>query len=425
MIVGKKSCFQPVSSTCLHEPYRTITPWLARWVGEGFVVQLVFWVILVLLVWFGHAVILTWSHNFFYGRLQSRRLSFVSQVFHGCFLLGFPPLIWLGVGSDFWAGYFQTTIDWIALVHVISCLLVLPLFAWITLHRLNRPLPPWVTLAQQVVVDPEKEAGLRMGGMGLANWLCHLPFNETLRPELLDYTVSIPGLNKNWDGLRILHLSDLHFHGSPEREWYRAVFNHCAQPKPDLILITGDLLDGLVFHEWLVGVLGRLDWKEQAVAILGNHDSWYEPEYLRRTLRRLGFILPGNGWRLLKVRGEPMVVAGVESPWFPGMPDLSTTPTGVFRLVLSHSPDHFAWASRQGVDLILAGHVHGGQVCIPGFGPLVIPSKYGRSLDRGWFQAGKTLMYVNKGLGGTHPLRWNCRPEVMRITLQYIPPPHC
>ena len=120
-----------------------------------------------------------------------------------------------------------------------------------------------------------------------------------------------------------------------------------------------------------------------------------------------------------------MVVAGVESPWFPGMPDLSTTPTGVFRLVLSHSPDHFAWASRQGVDLILAGHVHGGQVCIPGFGPLVIPSKYGRSLDRGWFQAGKTLMSVNKGLGGTHPLRWNCRPEVMRITLQYLPPPHC
>jgi predicted MPP superfamily phosphohydrolase len=113
-----------------------------------------------------------------------------------------------------------------------------------------------------------------------------------------------------------------------------------------------------------------------------------------------------------------MVVGGIESPWFEGEPRLREAPDGVFKLLLSHTPDHLAWASKHGVDLMFAGHVHGGQVCLPAFGPLVMPSRHGRSLDRGWFERGKTKLYVSKGLGGTHPLRWNCPPEVMLLTLR-------
>ncbi|HWY85255.1 MAG TPA: metallophosphoesterase, partial [Gemmataceae bacterium] len=89
-----------------------------------------------------------------------------------------------------------------------------------------------------------------------------------------------------------------------------------------------------------------------------------------------------------------------------------------FRLLISHTPDNIRWARRHHVDLMLAGHVHGGQIRLPLIGSLFVPSRYSRKFDCGTFFSDPTVMYVSRGLAGQHPLRFNCRPEVTRIILR-------
>jgi predicted MPP superfamily phosphohydrolase len=383
----------------------------------GILVPVVGWIALAAVIWVGHGVILTWTHNFFYGRVHSRWLADFFQLLHGL-LLVLPPFLWACLGPSFYQGEWDTPWGRVAIAHGIICLFALPVLLLVTWRRRARVNPPGVRLENRERLDPDECPKARLGGAGLRNWLAHLKFNETLHPEIVEYSLELPNLPPAWDGLRLMHLSDLHFHGTPEREWYQWVLEQGMRREPDLVVCTGDLVDGTHFHQWIGGTLGRLKWREHALVVLGNHDSWYGPDSLRKDLKRLGFKDLGNRWQVIQVRGEPMVVGGIESPWFAGEPNLEDAPAGIFRLLLSHTPDHLAWAARHKVDLMFAGHVHGGQVCLPVFGPLVMPSRHGRSLDRGWFQQGKTQLYVSKGLGGTHPVRWNCPPEVMLLTLR-------
>ena len=84
-----------------------------------------------------------------------------------------------------------------------------------------------------------------------------------------------------------------------------------------------------------------------------------------------------------------------------------------------HAPDNARWARRNKMDLVLSGHVHGGQIRLPPFGSILLPSRCGRRYDGGAYEVGgTTLVYVSRGLSGEHPVRYNCRPEVTLITLR-------
>jgi predicted MPP superfamily phosphohydrolase len=166
----------------------------------------------------------------------------------------------------------------------------------------------------------------------------------------------------------------------------------------------------------MLPILGRLRWRLGAVAILGNHDQWYEPSLIRRRLRRLGMQVLGNGWQTLEVRGQRLVIIGHEGPWFEPAPDLSSCPNG-FRLCLSHTPDNIVWARKNQVNLMLAGHTHGGQIRFPFIGSVYVPSKFSRRYDCGTFDLPPTVLHVSRGLGGQHPIRYNCRPEATLLVL--------
>jgi hypothetical protein len=85
---------------------------------------------------------------------------------------------------------------------------------------------------------------------------------------------------------------------------------------------------------------------------------------------------------------------------------------------VSHSPDNFPWAAENGVDLVLSGHVHGGQVRVPVVGSIFVPSVYGRRYDMGVFERGGTTLVVSRGAAGKEPIRFRCNAQVMRITLR-------
>ena len=250
--------------------------------------------------------------------------------------------------------------------------------------------------------------------------MTRLPGNEAFQVDLAERTLCLPQMPLAWDGLTLLHLTDLHFCGCPDRAYYEHIMDLCAAWDPDLVALTGDIVDTESHYRWIVPILGRLRWRCAAFAILGNHDSYYDVPLVRRRLQKLGMQVVGNRWLQTEVRGQPLVVFGHEGPWIGSAPDLSTCPGKPFRLCLSHTPDNIAWARRQRVDLMLSGHVHGGQVRLPLIGSVVVPSRYGRRFDGGMFHLPPTVLHVSRGLGGEQPLRYNCRPEVAKLVLRRV-----
>ena len=83
-----------------------------------------------------------------------------------------------------------------------------------------------------------------------------------------------------------------------------------------------------------------------------------------------------------------------------------------------HTPDLIGWGRQQDYDLLLAGHAHGGQIRIPGIGPIICPSVHGVRYASGVFQKGRTMMHVSRGISGLQPIRLRCRPELTQLTLR-------
>ena len=377
---------------------------------------------LAAVAWFGHAFLLTvWLNVWF---AMPLRRWFLKRMRAAVALLVFTfplALAWL-CGRELlatWADPEILTHRPVVLSYLALCwLTALAYLPIISAVRALRRDPPQVEACGSRVEDIAKRLGEKPIGNGKYWRLARLPGTQCFQVEFRELTLRLPRLPRALDGLTILHLTDLHFCGTPGREFYRQVMDIALSAgTADILAITGDVVDSHHHHKWIVPLIGRLKWNAAAFAILGNHDLYHEPALVRRRLRRIGVRVIGNGWERIEVRGTPLVVIGNETPWFRPGPDLSACPSEPFRLCLSHTPDNFGWARRNRIDLMLAGHVHGGQVRLPLIGPLFVPSRFSRKYDCGAFAAGPTLMYVGRGLAGGEPLRYNCRPEVTRIKL--------
>jgi predicted MPP superfamily phosphohydrolase len=368
----------------------------------------------------GHLSIVLTSHNRWYGSALNKRVVDAIQVSHALLLFGCPLTLWLLIGFNLgslleppspvwkWAVLAYLSVCWFA------ALVGLPI------ATIRRGLRKSVALTANHTrtVDVAAKLGYRPMGNGPYRQLTRLPGNDVFRVDFNEKRLLLPRLPAAWEGLTILHLSDLHLNGVPDRRFFEHVMDECHEWQPDLVALTGDIVDDAEHHRWVVPVLGRLKWRVAAFAILGNHDGWYEVPLIRRRVQRCGFTLLGNRWKQIEVRGEPLVVIGNETPWFSPAPNLDDCPDGPFRLCLSHTPDNIAWARDHHIDLMLSGHVHGGQVRLPLIGSLVVPSRYGRRYDCGTFDEPPTTLHVVRGLSGQEPLRINCRPEVTKLILE-------
>jgi predicted MPP superfamily phosphohydrolase len=270
-------------------------------------------------------------------------------------------------------------------------------------------------------IDVARDLGHRPIGSGPYQLLAKLPLNEAFHVEISHKTLRVPTLPQALDGFRILHLSDVHFLGTVDRSYFETVFDRLAQIPVDLIAFTGDLFDNLACRDWLATTFARLDAPHGKLFILGNHDWYLDPAAIRGDLTALGWTDVSGSSRVLGMRGEAVIVAGSEYPWLgerPELPPSNDDSSESFRLLLSHTPDDLPWARRHGINLMLAGHNHGGQVILPVIGPVYSPSRFGVWYAGGTFLEPPTVLHVSRGLSGRHPLRWNCLPEVTVLTLR-------
>ena len=236
--------------------------------------------------------------------------------------------------------------------------------------------------------------------------------------------LAIAGLRPELAGLRILHLSDLHL----KPQWcrgYDELIDRVRNDPPDLILFTGDFVDDKFDHRpalpTLRQLVGSLKSRSGIYAIFGNHD----PDVLLPYVVRLGVTCLTPQQRLiaptergeLELIGFPGVWRGdldcdfirARPPRAPGLP----------RIVLCHVPDLFPAALNLAPDVYLAGHTHGGQICLPGGWPLITHDRMPRRFAKGVHRIGRTWYAVSTGVGfaSVLPVRLFCPAEVVEFVL--------
>jgi predicted MPP superfamily phosphohydrolase len=227
----------------------------------------------------------------------------------------------------------------------------------------------------------------------------------------------VPGLPPELDGLRIAHLSDFHL-GVPSRG-VRAVeraVDWVAARKPDLVCVTGDLLSRPRGEAQLRELLGRL---ERPYVVLGNHDYAISRDPFSRRVE-IGSIENGTVLLDSTVRVGEIELGGVDPrTWLEKRASVFPDSDVRFRILLCHFPGALDTVPPGRWHLILAGHLHAGQIVLPyGFGKLLLAHP-GARYPEGVFERDGTVMHVSPGLGTTFvPFRLFARPEATELVLR-------
>ncbi len=246
--------------------------------------------------------------------------------------------------------------------------------------------------------------------------------------------MDIPNLPDQLEGRRIVHLTDLHLCRKESSDYLRRQIDRVAELDPEIVFLTGDYITG--YHssllDRLVELVSKLRTPAGVWAVLGNHDwgvysGWrsrnvgpLHADRVTETLEKSGITVLRNQSARIDLAGQPVQIVGLEDLWsnrchppaaFAGI-DYSQ-PT----IVLAHNPDTIDLLDDVSFDWLLCGHTHGGQVRIPFYGAPMLPI-HNRQYDAGRFEIGSRRLYVNRGLGHTLPVRFNCRPEITQFILR-------
>lgn len=269
-------------------------------------------------------------------------------------------------------------------------------------------------------------------------------------------TLPVPGLPASMEGLKLLHLSDLHAGApGPGRLAISKLVEASRRAQPDIVLFTGDMTDKQKDVRPYLGLLAKIEARHGKFAVLGNHDHGQRKTVFQDLMRRLtgqtggggraqvvyenvehtvnlnrrllakaGIRLLENECRLVSLDGRrgSVQVCGIDDLQY-GYADLEGMMARVdraapLRILLSHSPNAADCISGDEFQLLLAGHTHGGQICVPKPGGKILLSTSGAGYAVGVYRLPKLTMHVSPGVGTTLlPFRFLSRPEATLLTL--------
>jgi predicted MPP superfamily phosphohydrolase len=251
---------------------------------------------------------------------------------------------------------------------------------------------------------------------------------EPLLVETTEFTLEFDQLDPALPPIRLVHLTDTHIERTGFRE--ADIIREVNALRPDLIVLTGDYLNLSYLHDPAAAdhfrrFIAQLQAPYGIYAVRGTVEP--APVAMARLIQNTGIVWLEQEAVTVNVRGQSLTLAGVACSHDQELDAarlaqaLDGVPATDMTVLLYHSPDLIMEASAHQVDLVLAGHTHGGQIRLPVVGPVVTFSKYGRKYASGLFHEGGTAMYVSRGLGfegGALPrARFLCRPEIVGIEL--------
>lgn len=263
----------------------------------------------------------------------------------------------------------------------------------------------------------------------LTVWICW--GNTAL--EVNEYEITSNRIPEAFSGFRIAQVSDLH--NAEMDEGNEKLITMLSQTDPDIIVITGDLVDSRNTDIEIALEFARQVIKLAPVYyVTGNHEARIsEYEDLKMGLEDIGVIVLENEKVILERDGESITLIGLDDPSFredylfgdatsvteATLTELQNESDG-YTVLLAHRPELFDTYIDAGVDLVFSGHAHGGQFRLPFIGSLFAPNqglfpKY----DAGLFSEGSTTMMVSRGVGNSIiPVRFNNRPEIIVVELE-------
>jgi len=256
---------------------------------------------------------------------------------------------------------------------------------------------------------------------------------EPYRLQVRRLQVPIRAFRKPESRIRVLHVTDLHMRAGDARRM--AMLQQLGSLRPDLLLITGDLIHGGKEAdrqlERALAALAGIQPSFGAFVVLGNHDHvhrhrferwlrrplvFHDVDRLRKRLEAASLTVLVNEHARVVIRDEELYLVGVDDPfyWLDNVPKaVAGVPQQVPRLLLAHSPDVVTALGEERFDLILAGHTHGGQVRL---GERIVwhtNTRLRLPRNAGLMELGPHRLYVSAGVGvSLLPLRLNCPPEV-------------
>ncbi len=273
-------------------------------------------------------------------------------------------------------------------------------------------------------------AAVSMAGLSVYSW-----FIEPSWRRVFHRTLRLKGnLNRP---IRVLHLSDLHFF--PGATGRKRFLHRIARHPVDFILITGDFIDNNRGIDLCIEALRPLQARYGVYAVLGNHDyvhvSWRslfhktgtlvydlcheynDVERLAVELQKLGIVVLRNERITIQTDAGTLTVAGIDDP-YTRHDDIPAAFAGFKNehpcFTLIHTPDRFRELAEYKVDMVFSGHTHGGQICIPFWGPIMTRSLAPRHMAYGLNHLNGTTYYTTRGVGSSRLSRprFFCRPEI-------------
>jgi len=232
------------------------------------------------------------------------------------------------------------------------------------------------------------------------------------------FAVPVSGDRAGLHGLKVGLMSDFHHDDFGNESLIRRAVKTLNKEGVDIVILAGDYIsDQIEAMESLCSVLSELRPRLGSFGVLGNHDGWHFDESIPRLLEHAGVRLLVNE----AVDFPEFAVAGADSYWA-GRPDLVHTLRATEKdkpVILGwHEPDTFDYYQDPRVTLQVSGHTHGGQICAPVYGPMLLP-RYGKNYPFGHYQKHNRSLYVTRGMGTLDiPARFLCTPEVAILTLR-------
>lgn len=279
------------------------------------------------------------------------------------------------------------------------------------------------TLGREALLRPSSKAAAFVGATLVAGGLFYASKVEPLNVEVNSVSLVLPRLSPEFDGYRIVQISDIHMDGWMTFERLSKMMKLVNEQGPNLITITGDFVTAEAERAYreLVDALSILEAPDGAVAVLGNHDYIADQNLVRRIIRDGGVVELSNDFLTLRRGGDVLHIAGVDDFYQRRARldlILGRLPEAGAAVLLAHEPDFAEVSAPTGrFDLQLSGHSHGGQMRLPFVGAVMRP-RVGRIYPSGLYDVDGMLQYTNRGLGMLKPyLRINCRPEITVFTL--------
>jgi hypothetical protein len=242
-------------------------------------------------------------------------------------------------------------------------------------------------------------------------------------PQTEHVSIPVPPGHEGLAGLRIGFITDTHVGPFVSPDDLARATALLAEERPDLVLLGGDYVsESPRYIGAAVEVFGELvdETPLGGFAVLGNHDMYVSPAKVTAGLEAVGIPVLRNQAARVAYGGDTLWIAGIDETLL-GHPDprtaFSQVPDDAAALALWHEPQFAEQAAAKGAFLQLSGHTHGGQIRIPGVGPVGLPV-HGKRYVMGLNQAAGMDIYTARGVGVYRPpLRFNCPPEVTVITL--------